>query len=80
MVWTQYAQATVIYTDLGTTRPMKEAAARAQHEGRGVEYRTLPGWALGGEAREGMNRRRDKRMGGGERFELRHPSAYQTAF
>jgi hypothetical protein len=50
VVWTQYAQATVIYTDLGTTRPMKEAAARAKHEGRDVEYRTLEGWAAEGQA------------------------------
>lgn len=50
VAWTQYAQATVVYTDRGTTRLMKEAIARAGHEGREVEYRTLDGWAVEGEA------------------------------
>lgn len=50
VVWTQYAQATVVYTDLGVNRCMKEAIARAGHEGREVEYRTLAGWAAEGEA------------------------------
>jgi hypothetical protein len=45
VAWTQYAQATVVYTDRGVNRLMKEAIARAEHEGREVEYRTLPDWA-----------------------------------
>jgi len=43
-VWTQYAQATVVYTDLGLTPAMKQAIARAEHEGRPVEYRRLEQW------------------------------------
>ncbi len=43
-VWTQFAQATVVYTDRGVSRHMKEAVARAGREGREVEYRTLPEW------------------------------------
>lgn len=50
VVWTQYAHATVVYTDLGINRLMREAIARAEHEGREVEYRTLDGWAAEGSA------------------------------
>lgn len=45
IVWAQYAHATIVYTDLGVNRCMKEAVARAEHEGREVEYRQLAGWA-----------------------------------
>ena len=38
----------MVYTDLGLTRSMKQAVARAEHEGRGVEYRQLDGWEAGG--------------------------------
>lgn len=70
--WTQYAQASVVYTDRGTTRSMKEAVARAQHEGREVEFRTLPGWsAQAPEAAEGSAE--ETGTGGGEKNVLQLP-------
>lgn len=46
-VWTQFAHATVVYTDRGVNRHMKEAIARAGRGGREVECRTLPEWRPG---------------------------------
>lgn len=42
--WNKHAEATVVYTDLGIGKGMKEGIERAKKEGRSVEYRTLPGW------------------------------------
>jgi hypothetical protein len=50
IAWTQYAQATIVYTDLGITPRVQAAITRAEHEGREVEYRSLPGWQSEGEA------------------------------
>ncbi len=40
-VWGELAEATVVYTNLGITPGMKRGIARANMEGRAVEYRTL---------------------------------------
>jgi hypothetical protein len=42
--WGDLADATVVYTDLGTSRGMKHGIERAQHVNRPIEYRTLPGF------------------------------------
>lgn len=52
IAWTQYAEATVVYTDLGLTDRVRAAIARAENEGREVEYRSLPAWRAEGEAIE----------------------------
>lgn len=44
LVWGPPAQATVVYTDRGISRGMREGIARAERENRVVEMRTLPGW------------------------------------
>lgn len=38
--------ATVVYTDLGVSKGMKEGIERALDDGRPVEYRSLPNWNL----------------------------------
>lgn len=43
LAWGAYADATVVYTDLGITPGMHQGIARAELEGRPVEYRTLGG-------------------------------------
>lgn len=43
-VWNKHAEITIIYTDLGISKGMKEGVERAKKEGRPVEYRTLPGF------------------------------------
>ncbi len=48
LAWGPQAAATVIYTDLGITPGMAKGIARAEREGRTVEYRTIP--APGGES------------------------------
>ncbi len=40
--WGDLADATVVYTDLGTSRGMTYGIERAQHVNRPIEYRTLP--------------------------------------
>lgn len=52
IAWTQYAEATIVYTDLGLTPRMQAAIGRAENEGREVEYRSLPEWLPEGEAIE----------------------------
>lgn len=42
--WGEMADATVVYTDLGTSRGMTYGIERAQHVNRPIEYRTLPGF------------------------------------
>lgn len=42
--WGTVADATVVYTDLGTSKGMTLGVAHAEMSGRPVEYRTLPGW------------------------------------
>jgi hypothetical protein len=42
--WALLADATVVYTDLGISRGMKEGIHYAEAAGNPVEYRTLPGW------------------------------------
>lgn len=41
LAWGRYADATVVYTDLGISPGMKQGIARANAERRHVEYRTL---------------------------------------
>lgn len=43
LAWGRVADATVVYTDRGTSRGMEQGIARAVAEGRPVEYRTLGG-------------------------------------
>lgn len=43
--WGERADATVVYTDLGTSSGMVAGIERAQAAGRSVEMRTLMGWA-----------------------------------
>ena len=40
--WSNAAEATVVYDDLGTSRGMTYGIERAQREGRPIEYRQLP--------------------------------------
>lgn len=44
IVWIPLADATVVYTDLGVSRGMKEGIHWAEAAGNPVEYRMLPGW------------------------------------
>lgn len=44
LAWGAVASATVVYADLGVSRGMAEGIARAEAEGRPVEYRRLEGW------------------------------------
>jgi len=43
LAWGAYADATVVYTDLGLSRGMELGIARAKAQGRAVEYRVLGG-------------------------------------
>ncbi len=43
--WGEAAEATVVYTDRGTSAGMRLGIARAEQVGRPVEYRSLPGWS-----------------------------------
>lgn len=45
LAWGPLAEATVVYTDRGISRGMAYGIARAEREGRPVEYRTLKGRA-----------------------------------
>jgi hypothetical protein len=47
LAWGAHADATIVYTDLGTSSGMLLGIDRATAEGRTVEYRTIPGWAAG---------------------------------
>jgi hypothetical protein len=42
LAWGRVAEATVVYEDYGITAGMREGIARAEREGRPVEYRRLP--------------------------------------
>lgn len=44
LAWGRAADKTVVYTDLGLSRGMEQGIARAQLEGREVEWRTLGKW------------------------------------
>jgi hypothetical protein len=44
LAWARRADATVVYTDLGTSRGMQAGIADACRNGRRVERRSLPGW------------------------------------
>lgn len=44
LAWGRRAEATVVYTDLGTSNGMKMGIARALAENRPIEYRSVPGW------------------------------------
>lgn len=44
LVWGDFAEATIVYSDLGLTRGMNQGIARALAAGRKVEYRSLPDW------------------------------------
>lgn len=46
LAWGAYAETTVVYTDRGISRGMKYGIERAKHEGRPVEFRSLPPGAL----------------------------------
>lgn len=41
LVWGSFADATVVYTDLGISGGMRQGIERAEREGRPVEYRNL---------------------------------------
>jgi len=41
LAWAKFAEATVVYIDLGISKGMKQGIARAKQEGRPVEYRIL---------------------------------------
>lgn len=41
LAWVTHAEATVVYTDLGLSGGMKFGIARAEKEGRPIEYRTI---------------------------------------
>ncbi len=43
--WRASADATVVYTDLGTTKGMQYGIDHAEKAGRPIEYRQLSGWA-----------------------------------
>lgn len=45
LAWGACASRSVVYTDRGITDGMRHGIARAEREGRVVEYRTVPGWA-----------------------------------
>lgn len=45
LAWGAVAHATVVYTDRGISRGMEYGIANAEHAGRPIEYRTLPGFA-----------------------------------
>lgn len=44
LLWGSAAEATVAYMDCGLSAGMRYGIARAELEGRPIEYRTLPGW------------------------------------
>ena len=44
LAWGVFADATVVYTDLGTSDGMIHGIAAATAAKRPIEYRTLPGW------------------------------------
>ncbi len=44
LAWGAAADATVVYQDLGFSSGMRLGIARAEEQGRPVEYRSLPGW------------------------------------
>lgn len=44
LAWGRKADATVVYTDLGTSNGMKMGIARALAERRHIEYRSITGW------------------------------------
>lgn len=41
LAWGRFAEATIVYTDLGITEGMRQGIERAKKEGRPVEYRKL---------------------------------------
>ncbi|MFC1727382.1 hypothetical protein ACFL0Y_02560 [Patescibacteria group bacterium] len=43
-LWGQNAEVTVVYTDLGITKGMKQGIEAAKERGAEVEYRTLEAW------------------------------------
>jgi hypothetical protein len=47
LVWGNFAHATVVYTDRGMSSGMLHGIERAEKEGRPVEFRSLPAFALG---------------------------------
>lgn len=44
LAWGPAADATAVYTDIGTSRGMWQGISRAQAEGRPVEFRSIEGW------------------------------------
>jgi len=46
LAWGAKADKTVVYIDRGISAGMRQGIERAKAEGRPVEYRTLPCWAL----------------------------------
>jgi hypothetical protein len=45
LAWGHEAEATVVYSDLGISKGMNFGIARANDEGRPVEFRALGGWS-----------------------------------
>jgi hypothetical protein len=43
--WSSFAAKSVVYTDLGITEGMRAGIARAEEDGRLIEYRKIEGWA-----------------------------------
>lgn len=44
--WAQQAEATVVFEDLGISRGMRAGIENAEHAGRTIEFRRLPGFVL----------------------------------
>ena len=45
LAWGRWAQATIVYTDLGISPGMQKGIDAAEEAGRFVEMRRLPGWS-----------------------------------
>lgn len=45
LCWGAKADLTAVYADRGISSGMQQGIARAEREGRPVEFRTLPGWS-----------------------------------
>jgi hypothetical protein len=44
LAWGRHATRSLIYTDLGTSRGMREGVANAAAFNRAIDWHTLPGW------------------------------------
>lgn len=44
LAWRRFAEASIVYTDLGLSKGMQYGIDAAANAGVPIEYRTLPGW------------------------------------